>query len=171
MEMDDTQKVYGSLYDIASENMKNSGGDFEFSRDAFIFATQCVPGQAELLQMNDMDNMSFIQSAYVSFFYRTCDAEAYKRWNGEKGLPEAEFRKKCITSLSRSGEFIDKGVTLKNNMYSSTAEANRSVSVINAPAQAGADSPVEKAVNKLYRFYKKFPKPIKNLIRKILGVK
>ena len=121
--------------------------------------------------MKDMDNMSFIQLVYIAFFFRTCDPGAYKMWKGEEGTTEMEFRKKSITSLSRSGEFIEKGATLKNNIYSDAVEANRVVSIINASVQGGTESPANKAVNKLYRVYKKFPKPIKSVIRKILGVK
>lgn len=170
--MDTIQNVYGKLYDVANENLKNAGGEFEYSREAFIFSTQCIPGKADLLQMNDMDNMSFVQSLYLAFFFRTCDTGAYARWNGEKNIPKEEFRKKTVSGLSRSGEFFDKKVRLINNIYSGTAEANRAVTVSSVPAQpSGAESPAEKAINKLYRFYKKFPKPIRGLIRKILGVK
>lgn len=165
--MNSPQEVYSVLYDIAAENMAKNNMEFEYSKEAFLFATECKPGEADILQMSNLDNMSFIQALYIALFFRTCDTGALAIWQKNRMLTQNEFRKKAVNSLMRSQEFFDKGAVVINNLYSSGAEANREVVVVGTAGVTSAN----KALNKLYRFYKGLPTPIRNLIRKILGIK
>lgn len=165
--MSSPQEVYSALYDIASANMAEKDMEFEYSKESFLFAIECKPGEADILQMTNLDNMSFIQALYIALFFRTCDAGALAIWQKSRMLSQNEFRTKAINSLMRSQEFCDKGAVVINNVYSSGLEANREIAAVGASGVTSAN----KALNKLYRFYKVLPTPLRNLIRKILGVK
>ena len=170
--MDKVREVYEKLYDIASYNLYESEGvAFEYSREAFLASTCFKPGEADLLLLNDLDNMSYIQGLYVFLLYRPCDIGALRAWTKNADMPQEEFRKKAVNTLSSSQEFYDKGVALVNNQYSSRSEANREIAVYGGGPPIGSGHPAEAGINKLYRFYKKLPKPIRDLIRKIIGIK
>lgn len=162
----DTREIYGRIYDITSRNMIENDMELEYSKEAFLFATECPVGECDVLSMCELDNMSFLEAAYVALFFRTADPGAYINWNKFENMYTSDFRRKLLNHLAGSREFSEKGVALKNNIYSSKAELNR----VYAEESAGFAS-ANKAVNKLYRIYKKFPSPIKKLIRKILGVR
>ena len=170
--MDKVRDAYEKLYDIASYNLfESGGGTFEYSREVFLASTCCKPGEADLLLLNDLDNMSYIQGLYVFLFYRSCDIGSLRAWTKDADMPQEEFRQKAVKSLSSSQEFYDKGVALVNNQYSSHNKANREIVVYGGGLPVGTGHPAEVGVNKLYRFYKKLPKSIRDLIRKIIGIK
>jgi len=166
--MDSPKEIYARLYDIAASNLAEKDMEFEYSREVFLFATECKPGEADILKMNNLDNMSFIQALYVALFFRTCDSEALIQWQKRRILPQNEFRVKAVNSLIKSQEFLDKGTVIINNLYSYGAEANRELIDVTG---IGTVTSANKALNKLYHFYKGLPAPLRNLIRKILGVK
>ena len=161
----DTREIYSRIYDITSQNMLENDMELEYSRDVFLFATECPVGECDVLDMCDLDNMSFLEAAYVALFFRTADPSAYVSWKKHEDMYASDFRRKLLNSLAVSREFMDKSAILKNNIYSNKAELNRAY----VQGSAGFSS-ANKAVNKLYRIYKKFPNPIKKFIKKILGV-
>ncbi len=161
----DTREIYGKIYDITNNNMLENDMELEYSKDVFLFATECPVGECDVLDMCDLDNMSFLEAAYVALFFRTADPSAYVNWKKCEDMYASDFRRKLLSSLAGSREFLEKGAVLKNNVYSNKAESNRAC----VEGSTGFSS-ANRAVNKLYRIYKKFPNPIKKLIKKILGV-
>lgn len=168
--MEISKEIYSRLYDIASKNLSESGGTFDYSCDVFLISTDCRPGEADILALKDLDNINYLQALYILFFYRTSDAEALKLWKEKANMSVDEFRRRAVQSLSKSQEFFDKRTELINNLYSS-GEAKQAVPVYSGNTLVGSGQPAEICVNKLYRFYKKLPTPIRNLIRKIVGIK
>lgn len=163
--------TYQTLYRIAEENMKRSGKSMDFTENAFLQGVRNKRGEADLLELVNLDNPSFIQSCYVSFFYRIPDEGAAKRWEREYGLSNQEFQKKVVKSLTNSQEFLDKKVVLKNNIYSDNHTVNYIVNC-NITVQDNTNMlETNQAMNRLYGYYKKLPKFLKTIIRRIAGLK
>lgn len=167
-------EVYQNLYRITEKNMKKNEKKIDFTEATFLHGTKGRRGVADMLELAKLDNPSFIQSCYVSFFYRIPDEGAAKRWEREYGMNNADFQKKVVKSLTNSQEFLDKKVVLKNNIYSENHMVNYQIEVKTDNA-VGTNQEINQGVNlginRLYGYYKKLPKPIKTIIRRIAGLK
>ena len=106
-------EVYQKLYKITEKNLKNTGKQMDFTEATFLHGAKGKRGEADMLELAKLDNPSFIQSCYVSLFYRIPDEGAAKRWEREYGLSRLEFQKKVVKALTNSQEFLDKRVVLK----------------------------------------------------------
>ena len=161
----DTREIYGKIFDITNNNMLENDMELEYSKEAFLFSTECPVGKCDVLDMIDLDNMSFMEATYAALFFRTADPGAYANWSKRKDMYTLDFIKSLINSIGCSQEYLEKGAVLKNNIYSNRAEANRPVSI----GKTSDFSAANKAVNKLYRIYKKLPSPLKKLAKKLIG--
>ena len=161
----DTREIYGKIFDITNNNMLENDMELEYSKEAFLFSTECPVGKCDVLDMIDLDNMSFMEATYAALFFRTADPGAYANWSKRKDMYTLDFRKRLINSIGGSQEYLEKGAVLKNNIYSNRAEANRPVSI----GKTSDFSAANKAVNKLYRIYKNLPSPQKKLAKKHIG--
>ena len=160
-----TREIYGKIFDITNNNMLENDMELEYSKEAFLFSTECPVGKCDVLDMIDLDNMSFMEATYAALFFRTADPGAYANWSKRKDMYTLDFRKRLINSIGGSQEYLEKGAVLKNNIYSNRAEANRPVSI----GKTSDFSAANKAVNKLYRIYEKLPSPLKKLAKKLIG--
>ena len=178
-------EIYQNLYRITEKNMEKNQMKMDFTEDAFLHGTKGKRGEADMLELAKLDNPSFIQSCYVSFFYRIPDEGAAKRWEREYGMNRVDFQKKVVKSLTNSQEFLDKKVVLKNNIYSDKHIVNYQIQVAELKENtSNKEEDVSKVnmietsimetnlgINRLYGYYKKLPKPMKTVIRRIAGLK
>lgn len=155
--------IYSKIYDIAEKNLQKSGEEMVFSKDAFLYSTRQDLKHINVFDMPQYDNETLLQVLYVALFFRTPEENARLNWGKLKDMPKKEFQKRCFTTLASSQEFQKNGTILYNNIYSSP-QVQINVSANNAVA-------ANPYIEKLYGIYRKLPKSLKNMIKKVLGGK
>ncbi len=90
----DTREIYGKIFDITNNNMLENDMELEYSKEAFLFSTECPVGKCDVLDMIELDNMSFMEATYAALFFRTADLgrmligaseKICTRWISERG--------------------------------------------------------------------------------------
>ena len=163
-------EIYSKIFDIVETNMINScGKGFEYTKDAFIATVTSDVGEADIFRLSKLDNISFIQASYASFLFRTADEGALKKWRTRAEQEPNNIKEALVKSVLRSEEFAMKGALVKNNIYSSADFLSPKISIPTAKSSE-LNGNTDKAINKLYRIYKKLPRPIRNIIRKFAGL-
>lgn len=161
--MNTSYEVYSSIYDITKKNLEASGNEMAFTKDTFLYSTRRDLKNIDAFDMTQYDNESLLQVLYVALFFRTPEENARINWGKLKEMPRNEFQKKCFQTLTSSQEYLNNGTILYNNIYSVP-----SLKVNTIATQSTASSPY---LEKLYRYYRNLPTPVKNMIKHLLGGK
>ncbi len=146
------------LFDIANENMQQSGHAFTHPKAAFLYYTRNDPHMVDILELlkEDASNEEFVEIAYLAILNRPIDEEAQKHWLKQATLPEKRFRRLVIERLTSSPEADICHKRIYNNIYA--------VQRRKGTGTAGF------FVQKLLPVYRRLPQGMKNGIRKVMGV-
>ena len=156
--------IYELLYDITTDNMKQAGKEFPFSKNAYMYLKECEPNDVSVENLSRFeDNSDFLQIAYIAFLKRPVDEKAFENWKKSFNKPVEEFQRAVIRTLISSQEFKNVKVRVRDNIYSEHIETA-------ATRMAAPQSPYT-VPDKLIRIYRKQPQFIKNAIKKAMGVK
>ena len=152
-------KICTQLFDIANENMQQSGNTFTHPRAAFLYYTRNDPHKVDILELmkEEAANEEFVEMAYLAILNRPIDEEAQKSWKKQLGLPEKKFRALVIQRLTGSPEADVCHKRIYNNIYASQRRRKGS-------------GTVGFMVQKLLPMYRRLPQGLKNGIRRIMGV-
>lgn len=122
------QEIYAELYNITERNLKEKEQSLKLpmSKELFIYSTKCTPGIADIQEMTQCkNNMDFLGIAYWSLLFRVPDEGAVIEWEKLKDLPNQEFQKRVIYSLSSSTEFLVKKCKVINNIFEEDEKKNK----------------------------------------------
>ena len=152
-------KICTQLYDIASENMQQSGNTFTHPKAAFLYYMRNHPHMVDVFQLmkEEASNEDFVEIAYLAILNRLIDEEAKKSWSKQFGLPEQKFRALVVERLMASQECNVCHKRIYNNVY---AKGRR----------RKGQGTVGFLVQKLLPVYRRLPQGMKNGIRKVMGV-
>lgn len=151
--------IYAKLYQKSNANMRASGNAFQHSEAAFLYyAEQNDPGAVDLMKLfkTPASNPDFLEIAYLAVLNRPVDEGAVDVWKRHFSLPENEFRRQLLKTLSKSGEAVLRHKWIYNNIYNIKKASRRGTFRA-------------RLVQKLYRFYRRMPNGLKALAKRILG--
>lgn len=157
----DERKLYGDLYDITQQNMKNAGNEIPFTKEAFLYSAKRDLQTVDMFDMLEFDKETFLQALYIGFLFRTPEEKARKDWENAKFVTVEDYQKHVFQSLSSSPEALKNNVVVTNNKY---AEPIMKMGLL----QQAATVPKNKYVDKAYAYYKRLPTPIKKVLKKLL---
>lgn len=151
-------KIYNQLFEIANENMQQSGNEFTHPRAAFLYYAKNDPHMVDIMELmnEEASNEEFVEIAYLAILGRPVDAEAMQSWSKQTGIPEKKFRALVVQRLTSSQEADVYHKRIYNNIYSAKKRRRRN-------GTAGF------LVQKLLPVYRKLPSGMKNGIRKVMG--
>lgn len=156
--------IYSAIFDITTQNMEDAEKHFHLPKEAFLFMVEDVPQSADIFKISkETENNIFLEKAYLTCLKRICDETAFQNWQKRFSLPRYEFQRVLIVSLLNSAEYNGKHVKAWNNIYS-----QRNIfggNLTKAQPSGGLNIP-----EKLLKFYRKQPKFLRKIERKILGV-
>lgn len=159
--MNNELSVYERLYEIAQKNIEVAGQKMVFTKDAFLYSTQCDLKNVNCFDMVQYDKKSLIQVLYVAFFYRTPEENARISWGKLENISDKEFQKRAFQTLSASQEYFRNGTVIYNNIFSDASNKMGSI-----PSQIVTVNPY---VEKAFYYYQKMPVVIKKMIKLFLG--
>jgi len=160
----DDRAVYSALFELTSQNMENAGKEFRLSEKAFLFMTENPPQKADIFQISkEKENDIFLEECYLALLKRICDEGAYFSWKERFSLPWYEFQRRLTIALISSDEYSRNQVRAFNHIYSQRNIYGGNLSRIPTPAKLNIPE-------KLLRFYRKQPKFLRKMERKILGM-
>ncbi len=151
-------RICASLYEIANENMQQSGGQFTHPRAAFLYYGKSDPHSVDVLSLlqEEASNEEFAEIAYLAILGRPIDAQAMRNWRKQSALPQGQFRAMVIRSLTSSKEADLRHKRIYHNIC--IRKKRRTL------AMSGFAS------KHLLPVYRKLPQGMKNTIRKMMGV-
>ncbi|MGL5434322.1 MAG: hypothetical protein ACRDBO_02835 [Lachnospiraceae bacterium] len=148
--------IYDGLFQLVNENLQASGGEMEFKKETFL-STVGESGQiTDISEWRDFENDVFLEVAYLKLLERLPDKMAISIWKGKMGKAKKEVHAEIITSILSSQEYLLHNTYAINNIYSPVRQ--KKVSLRFGIREF------------MYRVYKKFPEPVKQVIRKMLKV-
>lgn len=152
-------KICTHLFDIANENMQQSGNAFTHPKAAFLYYTRNNPHKVDIFELmkEPATNEEFVEIAYLAILNRPIDAEAQKNWRKQLHMPQKQFRALVIQRLTGSPEADVCHKRIYNNIYA-------------VQHRRKGQGTVGFLVQKLLPLYRKMPDGMKKRIRKIMGV-
>ncbi len=151
-------QVYSALFDIAEENIKQSGKSFTHSKTAFLYYCEkdTSINLTNLMNLN-LTNSEFLDIAYLSILSRTATDSERQLYSKQLSLPKKEFITLVYSNLIGSEEQLNSQVCLtccpENLVYPDLQK--RSVKA--------------RFMEKLLPLYRRLPKGFKNAVRQMLG--
>lgn len=156
--------VYSALFDITTQHMEEAEKSFHLPKEAFLFMAEDLPQGADIFKISrENDNFIFLEKAYLACLKRICDKDAFQNWQKRFSLPKHEFQRALIVSLLNSEEYNGKHIRAWNNIYSQKNIFGGNLT--KAQRSGGLNVP-----EKLLKFYRKQPKLLRKLERKVLGM-
>lgn len=159
--MQGEKTIYEKIFDITNENLKLSGNEMPFTKEAFLYSTESQLGYVNIFDLLLYNKRTFLQCLYIALFYRTPEKMARENWGKLDHLNDFEFQQKAIQSLMASEEYIRNGVIIYNNPYTEPK-----IQIGRESIEAVQMNPY---IKKLYNYYKKMPILIKKVIRRVVG--
>lgn len=159
------KNIYSDIFDIVNENMEKSGNKFPLSKECCICNSEADPVGVDILKLSmEKDNRIFLENAYNMLLKRHVDSKAIKNWEGRYGLPSEDFQQLVIKSIIKSEEFSLANVKIKNNIYSENNSFGGDFSAVKRSSSVTVP-------DKLMSVYRRMPEPLKNMARKVMGIK
>lgn len=153
--------VYEKIYDIVENNILDQGGDFTYTKAAFLFEANRECNELDFLKLLKLNNQEFFEAAYLGMLGRLPDDGAYKSWDHHiKNMASQAFQERLTKSILSSNEFKLKGIVIKNCIYALNSVDNNIHGSVNSKIAI---------YSILHKVYKKLPLKIRLIIRRILG--
>ncbi len=157
--------LYSAVFDITTQNMEEAGEEFHLPKEAFLFMAEDSPWKADIFQISkERENEVFLEKAYLACLKRFCDEGAFLNWQKKFSLPKQEFQRQLMISLINSEEYSRNYVKVYNHIYSQKNIFGGSLNRVQQ-ASGGLNVP-----ERLLRVYRKQPKFLRKLERRILGM-
>ena len=161
--MTDTE-LYAALYDIVESRMQSEGRSLGIEKALCVDLAVCPPGHADVLALSyEPDGILFLKKAYQTMLQRPIDDGALETISKQANEPVQDFQSGVVCGLKGSDEFVMSRTILEHNLYTDNAP------YAEAPV-TGRFSSVP-LPERLLRFYRKMPEPMKKAAKKILGAK
>lgn len=168
-------QVYTDLYDIVEKKLEENHMQMDSTRDTFMTVLHADTSLLSGETVKDLDNLSFLETAYVILLKRLPDKDAMEIWSYyAKSLPKEKFRKELLETLVDSKEYITKGGKIKHNMIMPIkTQVWKAMEIDDVMAADQAeDGPQQEAAkegmrDKLYKLYIKMPTKFRVFLRKI----
>ena len=166
-------QVYSDLYDMVNNVMKEHGRQMASTKETFMSILHAETSVLDGIEVDHLDNLSFLETAYVVLMKRLPDREAMEHWGYYAGIyPPERFRKELLEVLLDSKECISKGGILVHNVILPDRAKGimewKSLDIMEEAAdQQGARK--EGFKDKVYKLYLKLPMKMRAGIRKVLG--
>jgi len=153
---DDKYAVYMGLYDLVQKNIEVSGRKMEFKQETFL-STVGEPGlMANVLRWRGFDKDIFLEVAYWKLLERLPDRLVLKSWAKRANKNDYKIQTDIISTIVNSQEYLSHNTYIINNVFTGSEAKKLKLKFILREYS--------------YRFYKKLPFSIKQIIRKILRV-
>jgi hypothetical protein len=159
--MTDTE-LYAALYDKVEGTMQSEGRSLGIEKALCVDLAVCPPGHADVLALShETDSILFLKKAYLTMLQRPIDDGALASISKQADQPVQDYQSGIISGLKGSAEFVQSQTILEHNIYADNAP------YAEAPV-TGRFSSVP-LPERLLRFYRKMPEPMKKAAKKILG--
>lgn len=158
------QELYAALYDMVESKMQSAGKTLGIEKSLCVDLALCTPGHADVLALSaESDGVTFLKKAYLTMLQRPIDDGALESISKQADQPVQDYQSGIISGLMGSEEFVLSRTVLENNIYTSHAPYSE------IPV-TGRFSSVP-LPERLLRFYRKMPEPMKKAAKKILGAR
>ena len=156
------KELYAALYDLVETRMQADGKTLGIDRACCIDLAECPPGRADALALSyETDNIVFLKKAYLALLRRPIDDGALESISKQADAPAHDFQSGVLSGLKGSEEFLMSRCVLEHDLYADNTPYTE------APV-SGRFSSVS-LPERLLRFYRKMPAPMKKAAKKILG--
>lgn len=162
--------VYDQLYDIVSNEMTKNGKRMPCTKRAFLYAAEMETGRCDMSQMQDMNNLEFMESAYLSMFGRLPDGGARREFSLNEEKTPKQYQSELVCSLIGSGEAIIKNAIVINN---ESVKIERKMDIVYQPILGSEEEDIREYMplgfkDKLYKIYMRTPVKFRKVVRKIV---
>lgn len=162
--------IYSGIYDIAEENLAETGRKFSVSKESFLELSTVHPQNGNVFLLSkESNNKTFMEKVYIHLLKRFADASANRNWEGRFSLRSDEFQWLVITTLLKSAEFAGADVRAFDNIYSLHNEYKGRLSETEMAMDVKKAQRRMFIYNILRKIYNKFPECIKKILRKMLA--
>ncbi|MBP0963768.1 MAG: hypothetical protein J5999_00560 [Oscillospiraceae bacterium] len=161
--------IYSALYDITQENIREAGGEFSVSKEAFAELSTIHPQAANIFHISRTNsNKLFLEKAYIHLLKRFADESAYRNWEGRFSLFPCQFQRLLTMTLITSDEFSNKNVKVYDNFYSIHNQYGGDPSNSKKAVEVKKSEIKLHINNRLRKIYNRLPEAVKKVLRKIL---
>lgn len=162
--------VYGKLYDIVENRLREYDKTMPSSKSVFLYAVDKEPGILDGTQTKEMKDDIFFEVAYMGLLNRLPDESAKEAWKYQMQTEPENFRAQLLDALIFSQEAIIKGSIFKNNQIVAVKQRDLRVVQISGVKQDISGDTIQKRglKDRLYALYTKLPLSMRIFLRKIL---
>lgn len=156
MKYEEQKKIYDDLFQMVENNLRAAGKELDLKKETFLSMVGESREIIDVSKWHNFENDVFLEVAYYHLLERLPDSLALKMWKGKMKKAKKVVHRDIITSILNSQEYSSHNTYVVNNMYSLSDQPDISLRF--------------RIREFMYRIYKKFPEPLKQVIRKILRV-
>ncbi|MCR4636576.1 MAG: hypothetical protein K5754_10090 [Butyrivibrio sp.] len=148
------EETLSLLHDVYLNNLRLQGcvGD-EYVLNKYVFVQiQDADNIVDILKLLDIEDMNdFFYSSYLLLLHRTPDEEIVRHWELLDSLDDSIRKKKLLTSLLSSPEFIKKGQLVCNNPWDSEVRVRRILNYSLMPVYRALPRDMQKVIKSILR--------------------
>ncbi len=171
MNRENEEKIYGKMYDMVEQRMSTQGLHLPCTRDTFLYSAKVSQGCCDGALMEEADNPSFLQMAYMGVLNRLPDQDALDLWKREYRSSQDVFRCRCMDALIFCSEALGKQTVFINNTVVETKQRDirplDDYIAMQNGGKARKEKLSERIVSALYRGYSRLPYSLRRVLRKI----
>ena len=161
-------QVYSDLYDMVEHKMQEHGCAMASTKDTFMTILHTDTSVLDGLQVENLDNMAFLETAYVVLMKRLPDKQAKEYWGYFAGkYTQEKFRSELLGTLIDSKECIAKGGTFVNNVIIPRKAMDWNNLNITDDGSGQQDPEKQSLEDRLYKVYPKLPLKLRIALHKI----
>ena len=106
--------VYAKLYDLVNGRLASSGRRMPCGKRAFLVAAESSPSFLDVGKLQDADNLTFFDAAFLCLLGRLPDQGARDFWQGKiDSLPEPEFRRLLLDAILGTSAAKERGARVE----------------------------------------------------------
>jgi len=156
------KQTVGALYAIAAQRMAAAGCEMPCSAEVFAVLSQAEPDRVPYPALSGLCNADFLEAAFLLLLERQVDPDTRTAWQKQFALPSRQFQTAVLRSVIHSPEYAAHlfARPLTDCPLPLTDAETAAVRV-----QVAAQPMPER----LLRMYRRMPKPMKKLAKKLAG--
>ena len=109
------EALYAKLYDSVNQRLEQDGQEMPVTREAFSAAARMQPGVLDVSLLEQADNLTFFETAYLVILSAIPGEETRRHWSKYlDSLPPAEFRARFLHLVLNRCSGGKRGVVIVN---------------------------------------------------------
>lgn len=110
-------QVYGTIYDIVSENYKKAGRRMLYEKQAYLCNVRSHPQIVDVARYYRLSNLQYCQAVFMAVYRRLPGQSEYEKWGVFSGMETSAFRKRLLKKLSVCSVAAQNRIWLMHNPY------------------------------------------------------